>query len=48
MKPKRYAPPHLVRLYLEDDARLAAIPGNKAATKIRDIVRAYFAARGQQ
>jgi hypothetical protein len=38
MKPKLFAPPHMVRLYLEDEEKLKAMPGNPSAN-IRELVR---------
>lgn len=38
MKPKLFAPPHMVRLYLEDEERLRAMQGNPSAN-IRELVR---------
>ena len=37
MKPKRYAPPHIIRLYLKDEEKLKAMPG-KASANLRELV----------
>jgi hypothetical protein len=42
MKPKRFASPHIVRLWLEDEEKLKDIPGPNAAAKLRQIVHEYF------
>jgi len=38
MRPKKFAHNHQIRLYLEDEARLADLPGKNPAAKIRDLV----------
>ena len=38
VRPKLFAPNHQVRLYLEDEAKLACLPGKTPAAKIRDLV----------
>lgn len=37
MKPKRFAPPHIIRLYLEDEEKLKVMPG-KASARLRELV----------
>ena len=37
-RPKRFAPNHQVRLYLEDETKLESLPGTTPAVKIRDLV----------
>jgi len=39
MKPKRFAPPHIIRLFLEDEEKLGVMPGK---TEIRLIVHEYL------
>jgi len=43
MRLKKFALNHQVRLYLEDEARLASLPGENPAAKIRDLVHESFA-----
>ena len=42
MKPKRFAPPHIVRLYLEDEEKLGIMPGKTDSERIRLIVHEYL------
>lgn len=42
MKPKRFAPPHIIRLYVEDEDKLGAMPGKTDSEKIRLIVHEYL------
>ena len=42
MKPKRFASPHIIRLYLADEEKLGAMPGKTDSEKIRLIVHEYL------
>jgi hypothetical protein len=42
MKPKLFAPPHIVRLFLADEEKLKTLPGKSDSEKIRYAVHLYF------
>lgn len=42
MKPKRYAAPHIIRLFLEDEEKLKDLPGKNDSEKIRLALHEYF------
>jgi hypothetical protein len=44
MKPKHFAPPHIIRLTLEDEERLKAMSG-KASANLRELVHEAMKAR---
>ena len=35
MKPKRFAPPHIVRLFLGDEEKIKQLPGKNDSERIR-------------
>lgn len=42
MKPKRFAIPHIVRLFMGDEEKLKNFPGDTDSGKIRVIVHKFF------
>lgn len=48
MKPKLFASPHIVRLWIEDEKELKKLPGKSDSEKIRYAVHLYFEIRGRE
>jgi len=42
MKPKLFAQPHIVRLFIEDEEKLRTLPGKNDSERIRLAVHEYI------